>query len=58
MRSHLRGPLFTCGHVVLDHIAVCARAWPQVLTNGAPGWSGVPGSAIGEIGTASGLQVS
>lgn len=37
--------------VVLDHIAACARAWPQVLTNGAPGRSGVPGSATGEIGS-------
>ncbi|HEV2931663.1 MAG TPA: hypothetical protein VGY96_00870 [Streptosporangiaceae bacterium] len=36
----------------------CARAWPPVRTDGAPGWSGVPGNAIGEFGTFSGLQVT
>jgi len=43
---------------VLDHIAACARAWPPVRTSGAPRYSGVPGSAIGETGTPSGLQVT
>ncbi len=43
---------------MLDHIAACARAWPPVRTSGAPRYSGVPGSAIGETGTPSGLQVT
>jgi predicted lipoprotein with Yx(FWY)xxD motif len=39
--------------------AACARAWPPVRTNGTPGTSGgVPGSAIGEFGSPSGLQVT
>ena len=38
--------------------ASCARAWPPVRTDGGPGWSGVSGNAIGEIGTPSGLQVT
>jgi predicted lipoprotein with Yx(FWY)xxD motif len=38
--------------------ASCARAWPPVRTDGAPGSSGVNGNAIGEIGTFSGLQVT
>jgi predicted lipoprotein with Yx(FWY)xxD motif len=38
--------------------AACARAWPPVRTSGAPGRSGVPGSAIGKIRTPSGLQVT
>ena len=29
-----------------------------MLTNGAPGYPGVPGSAIGEIGAPSGLQLT
>jgi predicted lipoprotein with Yx(FWY)xxD motif len=27
----------------------CRRAWPPVLTQGAPGYTGVPGHAIGQI---------
>ena len=39
--------------------AACARAWPPVRTSGAPGYSrGLPGSAIDEFGTPTGLQVS
>ncbi|MGH3149894.1 MAG: hypothetical protein ACRDOB_04070 [Streptosporangiaceae bacterium] len=36
--------------------AACARAWPPVLTSGAPGHSGVNGYGIGEIGIPGGLS--
>ncbi len=31
-------------------ISACARAWPPLYTNGFPGYSGVPGAAIGVVG--------
>ena len=30
--------------------SACQRAWPSVLTNGSPGYTGVSASGIGEIG--------
>ncbi len=39
-----------CGNV-----ASCARAWPPVLTNSSPGYTGLPGSNIGETSLSSGL---
>jgi predicted lipoprotein with Yx(FWY)xxD motif len=34
----------------------CRRAWPPVLTSGSPGFTGVPGSGIGENGIPSNLS--
>jgi predicted lipoprotein with Yx(FWY)xxD motif len=31
-------------------ISACARTWPPLYTNGFPGYSGVPGGAIGVVG--------
>jgi len=36
--------------------AACARAWPSVLTGGAPGHLGVNGFGIGEISIPGGLS--
>jgi predicted lipoprotein with Yx(FWY)xxD motif len=35
--------------------AACARAWPPVLTEGAPGWTGGTTNSIGSIGLPGGL---
>jgi predicted lipoprotein with Yx(FWY)xxD motif len=34
----------------------CARAWPPLITSGAPGWTGVPSSQIGGLGIPGNLQ--
>ena len=34
----------------------CARAWPPVITSGAPGWTGLPPSQIGGLGIPGNLQ--
>ena len=36
-------------------IRACARAWPPVLTNSSPGYTGLPGNAIGGVGIPVGL---
>lgn len=36
--------------------ASCARAWPPALTQGSPGYTGVPASGVGEIGLPGGVS--
>ena len=42
--------------VTCAEITACARAWPPALTNGSPGYSGVPASGVGSVGLPSGLS--
>ena len=44
------------GYSVCSASAACARAWPPVITSGAPGWTGVPPSQIGGLGIPGNLQ--
>jgi predicted lipoprotein with Yx(FWY)xxD motif len=37
-------------------IVACARAWPPVITSGAPGWTGLQPSQIGGLGIPGHLQ--
>jgi predicted lipoprotein with Yx(FWY)xxD motif len=54
-------PLYTfSGDTASEHAAcaanaACARAWPPVLTEGAPAWTGGTTSAIGGLGLPGGL---